>query len=290
MHPEETHFHGLRAIRLHLADGSQAVVTLAGAHLVSWTTADGVERLYMSPHSRMEAGHAIRGGVPVIFPQFSTRGPLMRHGFARVSTWEVLPSAADASSVTLGLRGNGAAWDWPSDFACEMAFQLAPDTVSMQLTVHNTGNRSFTFSAALHTYLQISALDSVRLSGLQHVRYEDSRAGGALCTDSAPHVAPTEALDRIYLHSPPKLQVQSAHGALELHSQGFCDTVVWNPGQAGNAQISDLPPDAYREFLCVEAAVIGQPVTLESACSWSGTQTLRHLPDMTQSYTPQLKS
>ena len=279
MHPEKTQFHGLEAIRLRLADGSTALVTLAGAHLVSWTTADGVERLYMSPTSRLEAGHAIRGGVPVIFPQFSARGPLMRHGFARVSNWEVLPSAADASNVTLGLRGNGAAWDWPHDFACEMAFQLTPDAVTVQLTVHNTGGTAFTFTAALHTYLQVGALDSVRLSGLQHGRYEDSMANGALCTDTDAGVEPKGALDRVYLQTPSTLQLQSAHGALELESRGFCDTVVWNPGQEGNARSNDLPPNAYQQFLCVEAALIGKPVTLESEGTWSGSQTLRKLPN-----------
>lgn len=279
MQPEPIQFRGLAAIRLHSADGSQATVTLAGAHLVSWITAEGVERIYTSPKSAMESGHAIRGGVPVIFPQFSARGPLMRHGFARVSTWEVLPSAADASSVTFCLRGNGAAWDWPHDFACEMAFQLAPDAMSMQLTVHNSGNDAFTFTAALHTYLQVGALDSVRLVGLQHGRYEDSMANGALCTDADARVEPKGALDRIYLQSPSRLQLQTAHGALELQSKGFGDTVVWNPGQEGNARSTDLPPDAFKQFLCVEAALIGKPVTLASEGSWSGSQTLRKLQD-----------
>ena len=278
MQPESLQFRGLDALRLHLPDGSQATVTRAGAQLVSWTTADGVERIYMSPNSPMERGKAIRGGVPVIFPQFSARGPLMRHGFARVSTWELLPSAADASSVTLGLRGHGAAWDWPHDFACEMAFQLAPDAVSVQLTVYNTGGSAFTFTAALHTYLQVGALDSVRLTGLQHGRYEDSMAHGALCTDADPCVAPKDALDRIYLQSPSHLQLQSAHGALALESRGFGDTVVWNPGQEGNARSTDLPPNAWQQFLCVEAALIGKPVTLASEGSWSGSQTLRKMP------------
>jgi glucose-6-phosphate 1-epimerase len=278
MHTEPTQFHGLPAIRLHLADGSQATVTLAGAHLVSWITADGVERIYMSPNSPLESGQAIRGGVPVIFPQFTTRGKSLRHGFARVSSWEVMPASADASHLTLGLRGNGAAWNWPHDYACEMAFRLGPDALSMQLTVHNTGAQAFSFTAALHTYLQVGRLDSVELTGLQGSKYEDSMAGGVCKTDDDATLAPKEALDRIYLQTPATLQLRSALGTLALQSHGFPDSVVWNPGRAGSEAIPDLQPDAYQHFLCVEAALIVQPVEISGGATWTGSQTLRKLP------------
>jgi glucose-6-phosphate 1-epimerase len=279
MYPENIQFRGLPAIRLHLNDGSQATVTLAGAHLVSWMTADGVERIYTSPNSAMEPGRAIRGGVPVIFPQFTTRGPSIHHGFARVSHWEVLPTAMDASRVTLGLRGSGAAWNWPHDYACEMAFGLEPDVLAMQLTVHNTGAEPFHFTAALHTYLQVGALDSVALTGLQGCQYEDSRAGGVLKTDDAAVLAPKDPLDRIYLQTPSALQLRSALGTLALHSRGFPDSVVWNPGPAGPETPRDLHSDAYKHFLCVEAALVVQPVELAAGGTWAGSQTLRKLAD-----------
>ena len=279
MQAEPTQFHGLPAIRLHLADGSQATVTLAGAHLVSWITADGVERIYMSPNSLLEPGQAIRGGVPVIFPQFTTRGQSLRHGFARVSGWEVLPASAGASRVTLGLRGSGAAWNWPHDYACEMAFRLEPDVLSMQLTVHNTGAQAFAFTAALHTYLCVGALDSVALTGLQGCQYEDSMAGGVLKADDAAILAPKEALDRIYLQTPNALQLRSELGTLALQSHGFPDCVVWNPGRAGSVALPDLQSDAYQHFLCVEAAVVVQPVEIAGGATWAGSQTLRKLSD-----------
>ena len=88
-------FGQLPALQLRAPDGAEATITLYGAHLVSWkavTTAGGPaqERLFLSSLSALDGQKAIRGGVPVIFPQFAERGTGMRHGFARVSTWRVL--------------------------------------------------------------------------------------------------------------------------------------------------------------------------------------------------------
>ena len=84
-----TTFGQLPAVTIRAADGAQATVTLYGGHLVSWQTSDGQERLFCSRASSLDGSRAIRGGVPVIFPQFGARGTGMRHGFARVATWQL---------------------------------------------------------------------------------------------------------------------------------------------------------------------------------------------------------
>lgn len=73
------------------------VVDLFGATVVSWILPSGKEMLYLSSLADRSGKAAIRGGIPVIFPQFSngthiiaflfSEGPLMKHGFARISTW-----------------------------------------------------------------------------------------------------------------------------------------------------------------------------------------------------------
>jgi glucose-6-phosphate 1-epimerase len=275
---EKIRYQNLDALQLQLPDGSKAVVTLAGAHLVSWTSPNGAENLYLSPCSPLEEGQAIRGGVPVIFPQFSTRGPLVRHGFARISKWELLHADGDAGTarVCLGLRGNGAqAWRWPHDYACELTVSLTSDALAIQLAVRNEGTQTFAFTAALHTYLRVHSIEQVRLTGLQHCAYEDSNAAGALQTDTEAFVAPKGPLDRIYRQTPASLQLATGNGVMSLESEGFYDTVVWNPGQEGNPKIADLPPDAYRQFICVEAAVVETPIELAGGQRWSGTQRLR---------------
>src|SRR5438270_10896601 len=83
-------------------DGARVEVYTHGAHLTSWKPASGEERLFLSSRSSFTPDSAIRGGVPVIFPQFSAMGPLPKHGFARVSEWELVRAGR-----TSGAKGEG---------------------------------------------------------------------------------------------------------------------------------------------------------------------------------------
>ncbi|MFD2452843.1 aldose epimerase family protein [Ideonella paludis] len=76
---------------------------LHGGHLVSWVPLGQGEQLYLSPTTRYGAGSSVRGGMPVIFPQFNTRGPLPRHGLVRTRGWQAV------ESVVRGPRPGGAA-------------------------------------------------------------------------------------------------------------------------------------------------------------------------------------
>ena len=50
------------------------------------------------------------------------------------------------------------------------------------------------------------------------------------------------------------------------------DVVVWNPGPTRAAALADMPDDDWLQLLCVEAAVIGAPVTLAAGQEWVGRQ------------------
>jgi len=51
-------------------DGTRATVSLHGAHVLTYQPPDQAPALWLSEHSRYEAGQAIRGGIPVIWPWF----------------------------------------------------------------------------------------------------------------------------------------------------------------------------------------------------------------------------
>jgi glucose-6-phosphate 1-epimerase len=273
-------FHGLPAVRLRAKDGATATITLHGAHVVSWKSARGVEQLYLSPNTRFESGQAIRGGVPVVFPQFNTRGVLPRHGFARTCRWALVEDEAsvaeDACRVTLALQSHKVIKAlWPYAFGCSLTVALQADRLAITLNVSNHGPASFNFQAALHTYLAIGSIDSVKLTGLDGCDFEDCTAAGGHAIQRHSALQPFEAIDRIYFDAPQRLQLHSDLGQTELQQSGFSDVVVWNPGGAAAACPPDLPKDGFRQFLCVEAACIGKPVELGPAQTWSGTQTIQ---------------
>jgi glucose-6-phosphate 1-epimerase len=48
--------------------------------------------------------------------------------------------------------------------------------------------------------------------------------------------------------------------------------VVWNPGPDKAAAMADLPDDDWLRMLCIEAACIGQPITLAPGQEWAARQ------------------
>ena len=65
----------MNEVRITTPEGAAAVISLFGAHLMSWQTADGAERQLMNSPTARERTAASSGGVPVIFPQVATRAP-----------------------------------------------------------------------------------------------------------------------------------------------------------------------------------------------------------------------
>ncbi|PLY44015.1 D-hexose-6-phosphate mutarotase [Janthinobacterium sp. ROICE36] len=273
----ESIFGELPAVTICAADGAQATVTLYGGHLVSWRTSDGQERLFCSRASSLDGSRAIRGGVPVIFPQFGARGTGMRHGFARVATWQLestgkVDGAAHAEFTlqhTELPEAIGASW--PYAFTLRLRVAVQGQSLELSLSVRNTGEQAFPFSAALHSYFAIEQLSEARVGGLQRVRYSDETPQDALQAEELLQFA--DKLDRIYYQLPGALSLQSGSHTLRLEQQGFTDAVVWNPGAQDAAALPDLADDEYQRFICIEPALI-QPDTLAAGAEWTGRQRL----------------
>lgn len=251
----------LAALRIRADDGAEAIVTLYGAHLVSWTTADGKERMFCSERSAMDGTRAIRGGVPVIFPQFAERGKGMRHGFARISTWRQGANAGRAgdggahASFILDPSDLPAplAQAWPYQFALELNVAVRGQELRLALDVRNRGDKAFGFAAALHSYLAVDDLGNVAIEGMQRET-----------------LALDDKLDRIFNGVRGAITLRHGAGTLTLEQGGFPDAVVWNPGAADAAAMVDMEDGEYRKFVCIEPAMV-DPVSLEAGGVWRGT-------------------
>lgn len=273
----EIDFHGLPALALRAPDGATAIITLQGAQVVSWISADGREQLYLSERSSFAAGKPIRGGIPLVFPQFSTYGPLPRHGFARSVNWQVEERHAGSEFVgaTLSLMDDEHTRAvWPHAFRAELTVSIARNRLDVEFSVTNIGETAFSFTAALHTYLRVAHVESCEVLGLQGCTYRDQTARGAQRIESEPAIAIEAQTDRIYLTAPADVQLRQPDGRMDLLATNFPDLVLWNPWVEGSAAIDDLPPDGFKRMLCIEPAVIEQPVKLAPGAEWWGRQGL----------------
>jgi glucose-6-phosphate 1-epimerase len=271
MHTDTTDFNGTPCIRLH-ADGATALVALHGAHALSWIPADGRERLFLSERAKYTEGAAIRGGVPVIFPQFSERGTGPRHGFARTLPWRFKGTQGEHAAFELANDERTA--HWPHAFIATLQVALSATVLALTLQVQNTGDTPFDFTAALHTYLRVDDIDATALLGLQGCDYEDSAAGGVLRREDNFEVRFDGEVDRIYNDVVAPLTLVDGEHRLHIEHDGFPDAVVWNPGEHLAMRIADLTPGDHRHFVCVEAGLVLQPETLAPGEGWSGTQTI----------------
>jgi len=261
--------------RLTLANGDTAWVALQGAHVVSWRAAQR-ERLYLSPRNLWDGHSAIRGGVPVCFPQFNQRGSLPKHGFARNVAWTVGKSTVHADKVeqdfTLTSNPQTLAL-WPQQFEATLRVELAPGEMTLTLSVRNTDDKPLDFSGALHTYFAVDQIAHARLMGLQGqaewdaLRDHHDKAAAELRFEGE--------FDRVYSAAAAPLRLQEGANHLSIsQSASWAHSVVWNPGHEKCSAMGDLPSDGYAHFVCVEAAQVMSPIRVPAAGSWQGWQRL----------------
>jgi glucose-6-phosphate 1-epimerase len=271
---------GLRKVVLRHPCGSSADVYLHGAHVTSWRDPSGAERLFLSSASNFAADKAIRGGIPVIFPQFADQGPLPKHGFARTAEWTLASveegSDSGPSVAVLRLRDSDATRAiWPHAFEAELRVGL-DERLSVRMTVMNTGPDAMEFTAALHTYLAVDDVAAARIEGLEGVRWVDKVHHGDAKVETSPRRRIAGEVDGVYLDVPGDVRVVCAtdRAVRSARNDGFPDVVVWNPGAELAATLKDMGTGEFTRMLCVESAAVGQPVRLVPGATWTGEQIL----------------
>ncbi len=268
-------FAGWPATELQLPGGDRMVVAHHGAHVLSWV-AGGRERLFLSPQSIMDGQAAIRGGIPVCFPQFNQRGDLPKHGFARNVQWTAKPARMEGHAAHLALALSDSAvtrqW-WDQAFEALLLIELTPDALQVELVVRNTDTQPLRFTGALHTYLAVNDVAQARLLGLGGQSEWD--AVKDCHGKAAPELRFVGEFDRVYSAAPQGYKLQDGPHTLSIEQDiDWAQTVVWNPGAAKCAALADMPFDGWQHMLCVEAAQVYEPVCIEPGDFWQGAQRL----------------
>ena len=273
---------GLPAIALKLTQGDSVLVSLQGAQVLSWVSR-GEERLFLSPKAAHDGQTAIRGGIPVCFPQFNQRGPLVKHGFARVMNWQGDAQAVQAlpgggAQITLSLSDTEATRAvWPHEFEAQLLVQLRPGALSVTLQVHNLGKADLPFTAALHSYLRVQQVEQATLHGLDGLQYWNAVADTHPVQAGAVHFG--LETDCVYPRAEHALRLDHAQQAVLQISQdeAWSETVVWNPGAVLCSTLKDMELGSWQHMLCVEAAAIDAPVIVAPGQRWQAAQHLRAL-------------
>eukprot|EP00760_Papus_ankaliazontas_P006764 PhM_4_TR13161/c0_g1_i1/m.60019/K01792/E5.1.3.15; glucose-6-phosphate 1-epimerase len=272
---------GLPHVALRHASGAAALLSLKGAHVVSWRTADGADCLYLSPQTIPRPDKATRGGIPLCWPQFSDMGPLKTaHGFARTSCeWTVAALDEASCTVTLRLTDTGASREvWPHKFSFDYVVSLSEQSLRTVVRVQNRGDVDMNFTTALHTYFRVKDITGVHVSGLG-ASYMDNLDGRKLKGAGADDAALSFAgeVDRIYVNTPNTIRIVDAAAgrAVEVtKSASLPDAVAWNPWVEKSKRLGDFPDDGYTSMVCVEAGAIVRPVSVPADCTWEATMVM----------------
>ena len=270
----------MSTVLLSHPSGSSADIYLNGGQVTSWIPAGGREVLFMGKTAAFAPGDPIRGGIPVVFPQFANTGPLPQHGFARKSEWRVVEDGGgeeEPSTVRLELTDDHRTRElWPYHFRAELAVKIDDKSLEVQLTATNIGDELFSFTAALHTYIAVADIRESAIRGFSGKWYLDKTQGGIETKDEAKKLVISDETDRVYLKAPKKVEVEDRGNdrRIEVRATGFKDAVVWNPWAEKVTGFIGLGTEDYLRMVCVEAAQIGSPVELKPGASWSGAQTL----------------
>ena len=264
-------------MKTHLLTNKQASLEVYeyGAHVTSWISQTGQQRIFTSKQAIFEEPIAIRGGIPIIFPQFNERGPIVRHGFARNMNWQVLNK--NQEKIVFELKSDQhTQLLWPYHFRALYSIELHEQSLSLSLTIKNTDSKPFSFTGALHSYFKINQLSKSSINGLKDLKYWDNNGSNFTDrkTESNSSLTFNDAIDRVYFKLNTPINFNNGIETLTIAHEGFDDCVIWNPCIEDAKKMRDFSDEEYNQMLCIEAAQVDQPIELMPNEVWTGTQTI----------------
>jgi len=257
---------------------AKALVSLYGAQVLSYQPHGEKEMLWVSGSSLFSNGKAIRGGIPICFPWFGphptdTKKP--PHGFARLSTWKVIETSTLHNGKTI-LRLNlsdsvSTRSMWPYEFKAEVMI-IVGKTLELTLKITNTGKETFTFTDALHTYLNVSRVSNISINGLGNVEYQDALDAFSIKKQEEEILRINQETNRRYINTSAE-SVLTDYGfnrKIRVAKKNSNTTVVWNPWEETTQSFNDMDPDGYLTMMCIEASnSLNDFVSLDPSKSFS---------------------
>ncbi|KFK29876.1 hypothetical protein AALP_AA7G190600 [Arabis alpina] len=271
-------------------------VYLYGGQVTSWKNAKGEDLLVMSSKAIFEPPTAIRGGIPVLFPQYSNTGPLAAHGFVRNRFWEIeanpphLPSKTYSKVDLIYRSSTDDLKTWPHKFEYRLRIELGhKGDLKLTPRIKNSDVKPFNFTFGFHPYFAVSDISQIHVEGLHNLDYLDQQKNRTRFTDHAKVITFDSQLDRLYLSTPNKLRIvdHKKKKTIVVYKEGQVDAVVWNPWEK---KVSDLGVEDYRRFVAVESVAVEKPIILKPGEEWKAVLQMYVVPTRSSGHPHILKT
>lgn len=245
----------VKVVRI-IHEKATAGIALHGGHVVSFTPTGKEDLIWMSEKAIFDGKAALRGGIPVCWPWFG-RIAAPAHGFARTAEWELVEHRENDNGVIveLALFPTEETHDiWPHMFDARLMVEIS-DQLKVTLKVTNIDDAEWTFSGALHTYLNVGDIKQAQTTGMGP-EYIDSLKEGEIC-QGGDVLQLTDTIDRVYTQPEAQILVKDAvlNRTLSVENQGHNSAVLWNPWATGAQGMGDMADNGYETMLCVESTV-----------------------------------
>lgn len=241
-----------------------AQIALQGGQILKFfSKAQQKDLLWCSAQNSYDQQKALRGGIPLCFPWFGTHATdasKPSHGFARQSIWQLIEvnQTQRGHCIHLALEANQRTLQhWNYQFKLELEI-YCQDTLTLNLTVHNQDERSFTFAFAWHSYFAVQAIEKTMIYGLEDKFYIDKLATDETALQQKGTITFAAELDRVYQDTVGPYVIDDGDKRIQIDSPDCQSVIVWNPWQAKAQRLGDIAENAWQNFVCVENGQVAQ--------------------------------
>lgn len=236
-------------------------IALQGAHVMNWQPKFQTQPvLWLSSNARYIEGRSIRGGVPICWPWFGahpTDSTFCPHGFARVIPWRIVDvdsTATGATRIILEMLDTPEAKRQLSyPYALTVTITMGR-RLRIEMSTTNQAKHPFVIGEAFHTYLNVSDIANIKITGMQDCVYADKvRNYERYVEHNSLHF--DGEFDRVFINhsSDCSIHDKGYNRIIHVAKSGSDTTVVWSPGAEKAAELSDMgTSDEWRKAICVE--------------------------------------
>ena len=241
---------------------AECQISLWGGNLLSYRPRKEKHDIFwLGDLNKFDNQQAIRGGIPVCWPRFAEEelnNHLPRHGFARLSMWNLQNVSVDDRQIEAELSLSPEA-QYNLNLSARVLIKIT-DKLEYTLETTNNGDTPFNFSEALHAYFNVSSVDNIVIKGLAGHRYKNSLIQSYATQEEDLKII--GEVDRIFLEQTQPLEIidKGYNRVIKIKKNGSDTTVVWNP----NKDLVEMSPNQYKQFVCVEPSNVGESyITLQ---------------------------